>query len=244
VARTEAEAVNYAKDQFLSLVSHELRTPLTSILGWLRVLRTGKSERAGRALDVIERSVRIQTKLTEDLLDVSRMVTGRFRLDVAPVDLAAIVRAAVDAIRPEAGAKGVRVELEIHVAPDPIPGDPERLQQVASNLLGNAVKFTPEGGLIDVRLDEVDSGVRFVVRDTGKGIDPEFRPHIFERFRQADQVASRDKGGLGLGLAIARHLVELHGGRITVESEGEGKGATFTVVLPRVAEDARESRPA
>jgi signal transduction histidine kinase len=244
VARAEAEAVNSAKDQFLSLVSHELRTPLTSILGWLRVLRTGKSDRTGRALDVIERSVRVQTKLTEDLLDVSRMVTGRFRLDVAPVDIAATVRAAVDAIRPEAGAKGVRVEVEIHVAPHPIPGDPERLQQVVSNLLGNAVKFTPEGGLIDVRLDDVDAAVRLVVRDTGKGIDPDFRPHIFERFRQADHVASREKGGLGLGLAIARHLIELHGGRISGESEGTGKGATFTVVLPRVAHEARELHPA
>jgi signal transduction histidine kinase len=225
-------------------VSHELRTPLTAILGWLRVLRSGKSERVGRALDVIERSVRVQTKLTEDLLDVSRMVTGRFRLDVGPVDVAAIVRAAVDAIRPDAGAKGVRVELAVHVAPEPIPGDPDRLQQVVSNLLGNAVKFTPEGGLIDVRLDESDAAVRFVVRDTGKGIDPAFRPHIFERFRQADQVASRDKGGLGLGLAIARHLVELHGGRITAESEGDGKGATFTVVLPRAVAEDRAVHPA
>jgi signal transduction histidine kinase len=243
-ARAEAEAVNYAKDQFLSLVSHELRTPLTSILGWLRVLRSGKSERAGRALDVIERSVRVQTKLTEDLLDVSRMVTGRFRLDVGPVDIAAIVRAAVDAIRPDAGAKGVRVELAVHVAPDPIPGDPDRLQQVVSNLLGNAVKFTPEGGLIDVRLDDGDGAVHFVVRDTGKGIDPAFRPHIFERFRQADQVASRDKGGLGLGLAIARHLVELHGGRIAAESDGDGKGSTFTVVLPRAVAEDRAAHPA
>jgi signal transduction histidine kinase len=243
-ARAAAEAVNYAKDQFLSLVSHELRTPLTAMLGWLRVLRSGKPERAGRALDVIERSVRVQTKLTEDLLDVSRMVTGRFRLDVAPLDIAAIVRAAVDAIRPDAGAKGVRVELAVHTAPEPIPGDPERLQQVVSNLLGNAVKFTPEGGLIDVRLDEAERAVRLVVRDTGKGIDPAFRPHIFERFRQADQVASRDKGGLGLGLAIARHLVELHGGRIAAESEGDGKGATFTVLLPRAAAEARAVRPA
>jgi PAS domain S-box-containing protein len=235
-AREVADAANRAKDDFLSVVSHELRTPLTSMTNWLRVLRTGKPEQAGRAVDAIERATRAQTKLVADLLDVSGIVAGRFRLDLRPVDLPAVVRTAVDAIAPAAEAKGVRLALQLDGESPVVAGDPDRLQQIVWNLLSNAMKFTSGGGLIDVRLETVDGGVRLVVRDTGRGISPEFLPRVFQRFQQADPPASRLHGGLGLGLAIVRHLTELHGGSVTVESGGEGKGATFTVALPRIAE--------
>jgi PAS domain S-box-containing protein len=230
-ARAEAEAANRAKDEFLSVVSHELRTPLNSMLGWLRVLRMGTGN-VTRAIDTIERSVTVQRKLIEDLLDVSRIVAGQLRVDLQPVDLAAAVRGAVDSIRPVAEAKGIHLESAIESLPGLVAGDPERLQQIVSNLLANGVKFTPAGGLVTIRLDHDDAGVRLTVRDTGPGIASDFLPHIFERFRQAASVKNRRTGGLGLGLAITRHLVELHGGTISVDSGGEGKGTTFTVTLP------------
>ena len=235
-ARTAAEAASRAKDEFLSVISHELRTPLTAMTNWLRVLRTDKGPLASRAIESIDRSARAQAKLIEDLLDVSRIVTGHMRLDLRPVDLPAVIRGAVETIRPTADAKGVRMLADLDT-PAMVSGDPDRLQQVAWNLLSNAVKFTPRGGLVKVRVEgAADRDVRFVVRDTGRGISPQFLPHIFERFRQADAAATRRHGGLGLGLAIVRHLAELHGGTVEVESAGEGLGAVFTVTLPRVVE--------
>ena len=230
-ARAEAEEANRVKDEFLSVVSHELKTPLASTLGWLRVARTGKGNQA-RAFDTMERSMRAQAKLIEDLLDVSRIVAGRLRLDPRPIELARVVEAAVDTIRPESEAKGVRLDVRVTPPTGPVVGDADRLQQIVWNLVSNAVKFTPPGGRVGVRLHQVGSYAELVVEDTGKGVTKEFLPFMFERFRQADPVTSRDKGGLGLGLAITRHLVGLHGGRITVASDGPGKGTTFTVVLP------------
>jgi len=230
-ARAEAEEANRVKDEFLSVVSHQLKTPLASTLGWLRVARTGKGNQA-RAFDTMERSMRAQAKLIEDLLDVSRIVAGRLRLDPRPIELARVVEAAVDTIRPESEAKGVRLDVRVTPPTGPVVGDADRLQQIVWNLVSNAVKFTPPGGRVGVRLHEVGSYAELVVEDTGKGVTKEFLPFMFERFRQADPVTSRDKGGLGLGLAITRHLVGLHGGRITVASDGPGKGTTFTVVLP------------
>jgi signal transduction histidine kinase len=231
VARAEAEEANRAKDQFLSVVSHELKTPLAATLGWLRVLRSGSAEHATRALDTIERSMNVQAQLIDDLLDVSRIVSGRLRLDLGEVDLPQVIAGAVDMIRPDAAAKDVRLEIAL-ASVDPIVGDPDRVRQIAWNLLSNAVKFTDAGGLVALQLSQAGDRVRIVVRDTGKGISADFLPHVFERFRQAEPVSGRDKGGLGLGLAIVQHLVELHGGAISVASEGEGRGATFTVVLP------------
>jgi PAS domain S-box-containing protein len=232
-ARAEAEAANRAKDEFLSMVSHELRTPLAAMLGWVGVLRQGKlpAERVARALETIERNGRLQSELIDDLLDMSRIITGRLRLVMEPTRLQPVVQAALDAVRPDALAGGV--ELDVVLDPGArVVGDALRLQQVASNLLGNAVKFTPRGGRVEVRLESRDGDVRLVVRDTGRGIPAEFLPHVFEPFRQADDVKSRKKGGLGLGLAIVRHLVEQHGGRVEVASPGPDLGATFTVVLP------------
>jgi signal transduction histidine kinase len=231
-ARAEAEDANRAKDQFLSVVSHELKTPLAAALGWLHVLRQGRHDLATRALETIERSMKLQSQLIDELLDISRVVTGRLRLDPRPVDFSRIVEVAIEMIRPEAAANGVRLEVNVDRLPGPIFGDPNRVQQIVSNLLGNAVKFTPADGSVSVRLEPVQGRAQLVVRDTGKGISKEFLPHVFEQFRQAEPVTTRDKRGLGLGLAITRHLVELHGGTIAVSSEGEGKGATFTVALP------------
>ena len=231
--RAEAEATNRAKDQLLSIVSHELRTPLASMLGWVRVLRQGKvsPERAARALQTIERSGRMQAELIDDLLDVSRIVTGRLRLNLGPVDLQAVAQAALDAIRPDTAGNGVRLEASLD-AGGTVLGDAIRLQQIVSNLLNNAVKFTPAGGCVELRIERADRAARLVVRDTGRGIAPEFLPQIFEPFRQADDVKTRTAGGLGLGLAIARSLVQQHGGTVKAESAGEGTGSTFTVTLP------------
>ena len=233
-ARADAEAANRAKDEFLSVVSHELRTPLASMLGWVRVLRTDKGERTGRALDTLERNVQVQRKLIEDLVDVSRMATGRLRLYAGPLDLVPVIRTAIDAMRLEADAKQIRLDAVLAPLPGPVVGDPERLAQIALNLLSNAVKFTPAGGRVEVRLEASDSQARLVVQDTGEGISADFLPHVFERFRQAERVTERgrERGGLGLGLAITRHLVELHGGTIQAESDGEDQGAVFTVTLP------------
>jgi CheY-like chemotaxis protein len=198
------------------------------------MLRLGQlsKENAAKALDTIERNARAQAQLIDDLLDVSRIVTGKLRMDVRPSDPNSFIDAAVEAVRPAAEAKGVRVQKVIDTGLISIPGDPVRLQQVIWNLLSNAIKFTPRGGRVQIRSERVNSHLEIVVSDTGQGISPDFLPHVFDRFRQADQKASRQHGGMGLGLAIVRHLVELHGGNVSATSEGEGQGATFTVRLP------------
>ncbi len=233
-ARAEAENANRLKDEFLATLSHELRTPLTAILGWARMLQTNNLEEATakRALETIERSARTQTQLIEDLLDVSRIITGKLRLDVRAVDLGGIVTAAVDTLLPAAEAKSIRLQTLLDPQAGPVSGDPDRLQQVVWNLVSNAIKFTPKGGRVQVRLECVNSHVEITVSDTGAGISPEFLPHVFDRFRQANQKTTRTHGGLGLGLAIVHQLVELHGGTVHVESSGEDHGATFTVMLP------------
>ena len=230
----QAEESNRLKDEFLATISHELRTPLSAILGWARMLRMGQlsEENAVKALETIERNARAQAQLVDDLLDVSRIITGKLRMDVQPADPNTFIDAAVEAVRPAADAKGVRVQKVIDTSPIAIPGDPVRLQQVVWNLLSNAIKFTPRGGRVQIRSQRVNSHLEIVVTDTGQGIAPDFLPHVFDRFRQADQKTSRQHGGMGLGLAIVRHLVELHGGTVRASSEGEGHGSTFTVTLP------------
>ena len=233
-ARAEADAASRAKDDFLAVLSHELRTPLMAILGWANLLRSGQREPAAvaRGLATIERNATTQAQLIDDLLDVSRIVAGKVRLELRAVDPAAIVRAAIDAVRPAAEAKHLLVEAVVDDAIGPLRADGARLQQVAWNLLSNAVKFTPAGGRIEVRLHRVPSGIRLRVSDSGEGIAPAFLPHVFERFRQADGGEARSRGGLGLGLAILKHLVELHEGTVTAWSAGLGQGATFTVTFP------------
>jgi PAS domain S-box-containing protein len=248
----EAQEANRLKDEFLATVSHELRTPLTAILGWAHLMRGGSlaGESAAKALETIERNARSQSQLIDDLLDVSRIVTGNLRLDVLPVAPQSFIDPAVEAVRPAAEAKGVRLQKVLDTGVATVMGDPARLQQVVWNLLSNAVRFTPRGGRVRVRLGLVNSQVEIAVADTGAGIAPDFLPHVFERFRQADQRTNRQHGGLGLGLAIVRHLVELHGGGVRADSAGEGTGATFTVTLPvahaQRREDAQEegARPA
>jgi signal transduction histidine kinase/AmiR/NasT family two-component response regulator len=233
-ARRTAEDANRLKDEFLSTVSHELRTPLTAINGWAVMLRAGRLDAAQseRALETIVRSARSQNQLIGDLLDVSRIITGRMRLDVATLNLGSVIKAAVETVRPAAEAKGIHLSAQIAPEAETVSGDTERLQQVVWNLLSNAVKFAPNGGRVEVRLERADSQVEIVVTDNGQGISPEFLPYVFERFRQEDGGTSRQQGGLGLGLAIVRQIVELHGGTVRVASEGLGKGATFTVALP------------
>jgi PAS domain S-box-containing protein len=244
-ARAEAEAANNAKDEFLAIVSHELRTPLTSMLGWAELLVTDAVDEAGvkQGLEVILRNIRLQTWLVKDLLDVSRIITGKMNLDVRSVELEPIIRDAVEAFCPEAQAKGVELRTSIEAQVSPFTGDPQRLQQCVWNLLSNAVKFTPAGGEVQVQLTATDSHAIIQVSDTGNGIAPEFLPFVFERLRQGDSSATRGGGGLGLGLSIVRHIVELHGGTITAQSEGKGKGATFTITLPLagVESDSSES---
>ena len=239
-ARREAEAANRAKDEFLATLSHELRTPLNAIVGWTRMLLDGRmdAESARRALRVIDRNAHLQTQLVGDILDVSRIITGGLRLDLQPVDLDAVIGAALDAVRPAAEAKRVALRCRLAASARFTQGDPQRLQQIIWNLLSNAVKFAEAGGFVEVELlDAGDSGVRIRVEDDGAGIDPAFLPHVFERFRQADGSVSRQHGGLGLGLAIVRHLVELHGGTVLATSPGVGRGSTFVVELPRVDPD-------
>jgi signal transduction histidine kinase len=233
-ARVELERANRAKDEFIATVSHELRTPISAVLGWARLLRTGKLDAAAssRAVEVIERSAAAQAQLVDDLLDVSRVERGELRLYVRPVDLHAVVEAAIEAVRPAATARGTTIAAELDAAAGPVVGDPARLQQVTWNLLSNAIKFTPHGGRVEVRLFRDGDHAGLVVRDDGVGIAPDFLPHVFERFRQADSSRTRAFGGLGLGLAIVRHLVEAHGGTVCAESAGTGKGAAFTVRLP------------
>ena len=243
----EAQESSRLKDEFLATVSHELRTPLTAILGWAHMLRTGQfdGKSAANAFETIERNARAQAQLIEDLLDVSRIITGKLRIDVRPIDPNSFIEAAVEAVRPAAEAKGVRLQKVMDTGLVSVSGDPVRLQQVIWNLLSNALKFTPRGGRVQVRLERVNSHVEIAVSDTGSGIEPDFLPHVFDRFRQADGTTTRHHGGLGLGLAIVRHLVELHGGTVRAESAGEGHGATFTVLLPVApvyASDAAEAR--
>jgi len=238
-ARQDAETANRAKDEFVATLSHELRTPLSSIFGWTRMLQSGglDGDTARHAVEVIERNARTQMQLIDDLLDTSRMVAGKLRLELRAVDLPAVVEAAVDTLRPGAQAKGVLIETHVGPRAIVVAGDPDRLQQVVGNLLTNAIRFTPPGGRIDVWLEEYQGQEQIRVVDTGSGIKPEFLPHVFERFRQADASSSRTHSGLGIGLALVRHLVELHGGEVVATSEGPGRGATFSVRLPRPSPD-------
>lgn len=240
VLSSEAREANRLKDEFLTTLSHELRTPLTAILGWTRVLRTSPfdAERCAHGLEVIERNVTAQTKLIEDLLDVSRIIAGKLRVNLRPIPLLASIEAAVEAMRPAAEAKGMSLILEISPEVDQravIAGDADRLQQVGWNLVSNAIKFTPAGGRIVVGVSRAAGGFQVRVTDTGKGISPQFMEHVFDRFRQDDSSSTRAHGGLGIGLAIVRHIVELHGGRVEAASPGVDKGATFTVTLPELA---------
>jgi PAS domain S-box-containing protein len=232
-ARLEAEAANRLKDEFLATLSHELRTPLNAIVGWAAVLR-GQSldPELRRGVDTIDRNARMQSQLIEDILDVSRIVTGKLQLDVKPVDLVTAVGAALDSVRPSAAAKQIRIEVSVDPALPPLMGDPARLQQVIWNLLSNSIKFTPAGGTVAVAARLEEQELVLEVRDTGVGIAADFLPHVFERFRQADASTTRAHSGLGLGLAIVRHLVELHGGTVQAQSAGEGQGTTVRVRLP------------
>jgi PAS domain S-box-containing protein len=233
-ARIAAEEASRTKDEFLATVSHELRTPLNAIVGWSGMLRGGRLDAptAQRAMEIIDRNARVQTQLIEDILDVSRIITGKLRLETGPVELLPVIEAAIDSVRPALDSKSITLDLTADAGTGPVLGDAERLQQVIWNLLSNAVKFTPANGCVAVRLRSTGSDAEIVVRDTGQGITEAFLPYVFDRFRQADGAITRKHGGLGLGLAIVRHLVELHGGVIAVESAGEGQGATFVVRLP------------
>ena len=233
-ARHLAEAANRAKDELVAMVSHELRNPLNAMLGWVTLLNSGKLDEGAqsRALAIIERNARAQAQLIDDLLDITRVASGNLRLDLRPVDLAPVVEKALDAMYPAAEAKSIAVTADLHRPLEMAAGDPDRLHQVVANLLSNAVKFTPGGGTIAVSLKRDGEEARITVRDSGDGISAAFLPHVFERFRQGEEGPGRRQGGLGLGLAIARHIVEGHGGTISVDSPGEGQGATFTVSLP------------
>ncbi|MEW6734436.1 MAG: PAS domain S-box protein [Acidobacteriota bacterium] len=230
----EAQEANRIKDEFLATVSHELRTPLTAMLGWTRMLRIGKLDETKyqRALEAIERNARSQAQIIDDLLDVSRIITGKLRLEVRPISFATIIEAAIDSVRPAAEAKAIQLNTVFEMDVGLISGDPDRLQQVIWNLLSNAIKFTPERGRVDVQVKRVNTSMEVMINDTGIGISPDFLPYVFERFRQADGSITRTHSGLGLGLAIVRHLVELHGGTVEVASPGVGKGTSFKVVIP------------
>jgi signal transduction histidine kinase len=233
-AREASEAANRLKDEFLANLSHELRTPLNAILGWTAMLRNTPvdEQRRQHGLEIIGRNAQAQAQLVEDVLDMARVITGKLRLEMKPVQIQSIIEAAVESLRPVADAKGIDLTVEGAEPLVPIRGDTDRLQQVLWNLLSNAVKFTPNQGRIEVRTEQTDGDVLVTVRDTGIGLDPQFLPYVFDRFRQADQTVTRGHGGLGLGLAIVKHLVELHGGAVSVASEGIGRGTTFTVRLP------------
>jgi signal transduction histidine kinase/CheY-like chemotaxis protein len=232
--RSRVEAATRAKDEFVAMVSHELRTPLNAMLGWLRLIRGGQlsPEKRAHGFDVIERNAEAQSRLVADLLDISRIITGKIRINPSQVELGNVLDMAIEAVRTAAEAKRIEIGLEVEHSATLMRGDGDRLQQVFWNLLANAVKFTPKGGRISVRARRVDSDLEVVVQDSGVGISPAFMPHLFESFRQADAGGTRAPGGLGLGLSIARHIVELHGGTISASSEGIGKGATFQVRLP------------
>ncbi|HEX8845560.1 MAG TPA: ATP-binding protein [Pyrinomonadaceae bacterium] len=234
MARAEAEAANRLKDEFLATVSHELRTPLTAIMGWSHMLQDGRLDEATitHGLETIERNARAQAQLVEDILDVSRVITGKLRLNIGPVDVAAVINAAIDSVQLAADSKEIQLEVTLDPSARHVSGDANRLQQIVWNLLSNAIKFTPAGGSVRVLLERAGSQVQLRVSDTGDGISPDFLPYIFDRFRQADGTITRQHGGLGLGLAIVRHLVELHGGTVHADSDGVGRGATFTINLP------------
>jgi signal transduction histidine kinase/CheY-like chemotaxis protein len=236
-ARREADQANRLKDEFLATVSHELRTPLNAILGWAEMLRRGGLEQqtAAHGIETIARNAKAQNQLISDLLDVSRIISGQLRFEAGGVELIPIIEAALDTVRPAANAKGVQLRRRLDPAAELVWGDASRLQQIVWNLLTNAVKFTSRNGRVDVRLKRNDTSVVLIVSDTGEGISPEFLPYIFDRFRQAEGTTTRQHGGLGLGLAIVRHLVEAHGGTVRAASKGVGKGATFTVTLPLIA---------
>ena len=233
-ARAEADVANSIKDEFLATLSHELRTPLTSILGWSHLLDNGKldEEAAKRAVETIVRNAEAQKLLIDELLDISRIIIGKLRLDVGPVQLAPMLESIVDGMRPAADARNIQLRTALDQSVDPIFGDPDRLQQVFWNLLSNAIKFTSQGGKVLVLLERADSNLEITISDTGQGIARELLPYVFDRFRQSDSSSSRTHGGLGLGLAIVRQLVELHGGTVSAESPGEGEGSTFKVRLP------------
>jgi PAS domain S-box-containing protein len=239
-ARAEAERANRMSDEFLATVSHELRTPLNAILGWSHLLSSGRvnGSTATRAIEAIERNARAQAQLVEDILDVSRVITGKLRLRIGPVDLVSVINAAIDSVQLAADSKGIRFEVTLDPSARRISGDSNRLQQVVWNLLSNAIKFTPPGGRVEIRLEQVYPHVQISVRDNGPGISPDFLPYIFDRFRQADGTTTRRHGGLGLGLSIVRHLVELHGGSVQAESSEKEGGATFTLKLPIAASEA------
>jgi PAS domain S-box-containing protein len=243
-AREDAEASSRTKDQLLAIVSHELRTPLNSILGWARLIESGVLDETTRArgLEVIIRSASTQAQLVEDLLDLSRIVTGRMRLTLEECDLTTLVSDALDTVRPAADAKGLELVATLPPGPGPILGAPDRLRQVVWNLAMNAIKFTPQGGRIEVSIGRSDDSAVLVVADTGVGIDPRVLPHVFEQFRQEDSSSTRAHGGLGLGLALVKHLVELHGGQVCAQSPGKGRGATFTVTIPLAPAHARAAR--
>jgi PAS domain S-box-containing protein len=236
-ARRQAEASNRAKDEFLAILSHELRSPLNAISGWVGILRRDQLDprTLAQGLEIVERNTAGLAKLVEDLLDVSRIVTGRLSIDARAVEMSAIINTALESVKPAAEAKGIDLKVDLDPWVGLISGDPARLEQVIWNLLSNAIKFTPKGGGVEVRLEREDSDVVVTVSDTGVGISREFQPYVFDRFRQADASNTRRHQGLGLGLAIVRHLVELHGGSVKVDSEGEGRGARFTIRLPLIA---------
>ncbi len=233
-ARGEAEAANRLKDEFLATVSHELRTPLNAILGWASILnrRPLEEEPLRNALGVIERNAKAQARIIDDILDVSHIISGKLRIDPRPINLAHVIQAAIDTVRPAAAAKGITLTVSLDSDAGLVSGDPNRLQQIIWNLISNAIKFTPQDGWVEVRLEQIDSHLQVIVSDSGIGIDKQFLPYIFERFRQADSSMTRSYSGVGLGLAIVRHLVELHGGTVSAESDGVGQGATLTVTLP------------
>jgi signal transduction histidine kinase len=244
LARSEAENANRMKDEFLATISHELRTPLNAIIGWTHMLRTRQLDQASieRALETIERNAKGQAQLIEDILDVSRVITGKLRLNMEPVDVAAVINAAIDSVQLAAESKGIQLAITMDPSARHVRGDANRLQQVVWNLLSNAIKFTPSGGRVEINLQRLEGMVQILVSDSGQGIEPEFLPYIFDRFRQADGKTTRQYGGLGLGLAIVRHLVELHGGTVQANTSGPGLGSTFTVTLPFCAPDAN-SKP-
>jgi PAS domain S-box-containing protein len=244
-ARMVAEDALRIKDEFLATLSHEIRTPLNAVIGWTKILlaRPADRETLMRALAVIDRNATAQARLIEDMLDMARIVSGKLRLELGPVDLVAATMAAIDVVAPAAAAKSISIRTALSRAPRPIVADADRIQQIVWNVLSNAVKFTPSGGVIDVILPEAPGPIQLTVKDTGEGIASEFLPHVFERFRQANSSSSRSEGGLGLGLALVRQLVEMHGGEIRVESEGRGAGASFTITFPE-PKDTRVLVPA
>jgi signal transduction histidine kinase/ActR/RegA family two-component response regulator len=241
MARAESESANRMKDEFLATVSHEIRTPLNAIIGWSHLLRSGRLDEATRmrAVETIDRNAKSQAQLIEDILDVSRMITGKLRLNNETVDIASVINAAIDSVQLAVDSKDLKLEIKLDPTARHTLGDANRLQQVVWNLLSNAIKFTPSGGRILVRVERAGEDLQIQVSDSGQGIGPDFLPFIFERFRQADGTTTRQQGGLGLGLAIVRHLIELHGGTIEADSAGENKGSTFTIKLPLAPQDTK-----